>query len=97
LTARFGKTAQDARRSWLGDLRIKQKFFNINATNFNIASSLWYAKRGGGLMIKSESHLLNRDLYLKRLIAFQDTEPVKITFTQDGIKLITLTDFLLEQ
>ena len=29
-------------------------------------------------MIKSETQLRNRDLYLNRLIAFQDTEPVKI-------------------
>ena len=29
-------------------------------------------------MLKQESQLLSRDLYLKRLIAFQDTEPVKI-------------------
>ncbi|MCL1872748.1 MAG: ATP-binding protein [Clostridiales bacterium] len=29
-------------------------------------------------MIKSETELRNRDLYLNRLIAFQDTEPVKI-------------------
>ena len=29
-------------------------------------------------MLKSESRLLNRDLYLDRLIAFQDTEPVKV-------------------
>ena len=29
-------------------------------------------------MLKSEAQLLNRDLYLNRLIAFMDTEPVKI-------------------
>ena len=29
-------------------------------------------------MLKSESRLLSRDLYLDRLIAFQDTEPVKV-------------------
>ncbi|MCK9276371.1 MAG: ATP-binding protein [Syntrophales bacterium] len=29
-------------------------------------------------MLKSETQLRNRDLYLNRLIAFQDTEPVKI-------------------
>lgn len=29
-------------------------------------------------MLKSRSELRNRDLYLNRLIAFQDTEPVKI-------------------
>ena len=29
-------------------------------------------------MLKNESRLRNRDPYLNRLIAFQDTEPVKI-------------------
>ena len=29
-------------------------------------------------MLKSGSELRRRDLYLNRLIAFQDTEPVKI-------------------
>ena len=29
-------------------------------------------------MLKNEPLLRNRDLYLNRLIAFQDTEPVKI-------------------
>ena len=29
-------------------------------------------------MVKKEHELKNRDLYLKKLIAFKDTEPVKV-------------------
>lgn len=32
---------------------------------------------GGELMLKNTKELHRRDLYLNRLIAFQDTEPVK--------------------
>lgn len=58
---------------------LKYKVFEHKYYKFDIFNTLWYADNGGDdLMLRSESKLHNRDLYLRRLIAFQDTEPVKI-------------------